>query len=69
MPTNLTATALSHSVVRVTWGPVSDDGGAVLQFYRLVVIGPDLSSITDRQFTPDTTEDTIMGLVNNTNYR
>ena len=62
------AVALSHSRVRVTWGPVSDNGGAAIDHYILVVTGPGLSSSNVPQFAPDVREHTIEGLVNNTNY-
>ena len=62
------AVALSHSRVKVTWGPVSDNGGAEVDQYILVVTGPGLSSSNVPQFAPDVREYTIGGLVNNTNY-
>ena len=62
------AVALSHSRVRVTWEPVSDNGGAEVNQYRLVVTGPGLSSSNVRQFAPGVKEYTISDLVNNTNY-
>ena len=62
------AVALSHSRVRVTWGPVSDNGGAEVDQYRLVVTGPGLSSSNAMQLARDVREYTIVGLVNNTNY-
>ena len=68
-PTNLTAVALSHSRVRVTWGPVTDNGGAPVNQYKLVVTGPaGLSSDPPRDFPPEENEYTITDLVNNTNY-
>ena len=67
-PTNLTAIALSHSLVRVIWGPVSDDGGDEVDQYRLVVTGPDLSSANVPEVPPDTRQYTIGGLTNNTVY-
>ena len=67
-PTNLTAVALSHSRVRVTWGPVSDNGGAVVDLYKLVVTGPGLSSPNAPEFPPNISEYAIGGLINNTIY-
>ena len=68
-PTNLTAVALSHSRVRVMWGPVTDNGGAQVNQYKLVVTGPaGLSSPDPRDFPPEENEYIITGLVNNTNY-
>ena len=67
-PTSLMAVALSHSRVRVTWGPVSDNGGAEVDRFRLVVTGTGLLSSNVPQFVPDVREYTISGLVNNTNY-
>ena len=67
-PTNLMAVALSHSQVRVTWGPVSDDGGAEVDRYRLVVTGPGFSSTNNPVFSADIREHTIRDLMNNTNY-
>ena len=68
-PTNLTAVALSHNQVMVSWGPVNDNGGAEVNVYRLVVTGPGLSSNNVREF-PSTVrrEHTIDSLVNNSNY-
>ena len=62
------AVALSHSRVRVTWGPVSDDGGAEVDLYRLIVTGSGLPSTNNPVFSPDVREHTIRDLVNNTNY-
>ena len=68
-PTNLTAVALSHRRVRVTWEPVSDNGGAEVDMYKLVVTGPDGSSPIVREFSSlDEREYTVNFLVNNTNY-
>ena len=66
--TNLQAKALSHSQVRITWEPVSDDGGDEVDGYKLVVTGPGLSSPIVREFTPSDSNYTVDGLVNNTNY-
>ena len=67
-PTNVTAVALSHSRVRVTWGPVSDDGGGEVDLYKLVVTGPGLSSSNAPEFPPSMREYIIEGLMNNTVY-
>ena len=68
-PTSLKAEALSHSRVRVTWAPVSDNGGSDVEVYRLVVNGPaGLSSANASEFPPDTREHIIEGLTNNTVY-
>ena len=68
-PTNLTAVALSHSRVRVTWGPVSDNGGSDVEVYWLVVNGlAGLSFANAPEFSPDTREYIIEGLTNNTVY-
>jgi len=66
-PTSLQAEALSHSRVRVTWGPPSDDGGDDIVQYKLRVTGPGLSSPV-REFPADQREYTVDNLVNNTNY-
>ena len=68
-PTNLTAVALSHSRVRVTWGPVTDNGGAQVNQYKLVVTGPaGLSSPEPRDFPPEDNEYIVTGLKNKTSY-
>ena len=67
-PTNLTAVALSHSRVRVTWGPVSDNGGSDVEVYRLVVNGPGLSSANAPVFPTNIREHVIEDLMNNTVY-
>ena len=70
VPTNLTVIALSHSRVMVTWGNVIDDGGAVVEVYRLVVTvtRTGLSSPTAPEFPPGINGHMLTGLVNNTNY-
>ena len=62
------AVALSHSRVRVTWGPVSDDGGDDVDLYRLVVTGPSLSSTNNLQFSSGEREHIIENLASNANY-
>ena len=68
-PTNLTAVALSHRRVRVTWEPVSDNGGAQVDVYKLVVTGPDGSSLIVQEFPSIAKREYVVdNLVNNTNY-
>jgi len=67
-PTSLQAEALSHSRVRVTWRPPSDNGGADIEQYKLQVTGPGLSSPVTGEFPADRREYTVDDLVNNTNY-
>lgn len=68
-PTNLQAEASSHSGVKVTWGPPSDNGGANIELYKLQVTGPGLSSPITGEFSADDERKHVVdNLVNNTNY-
>ena len=67
-PTNLQAEALSHSRVRVTWEPPSDNGGDDIEQYKLRVTGAGLSSPIIGNISADDRQHIVNNLVNNTNY-
>ncbi|XP_065884691.1 uncharacterized protein [Dysidea avara] len=70
-PTNLTAEALSHDQIKITWEPVTDNGGADVNNFVLKVIEMDTSTraFDDRQFRGDQMEATPNGLKNNIEYK
>jgi len=70
VPTKLKAEALSHDQIKITWGPVIDNGGAVVS-YLLKVINKDTGT---REFEDVNLQrnkmDTILNnLKSNTEYR
>ena len=70
-PTNLTAEALSQDQIKITWEPVTDNGGADVNNFVLKVIEMDTSTqaFDDRQFRGDQMEATPNGLKNNIEYK
>ena len=47
VPTNLTAKALSHDQMKITWGPVADNGGADVNSFVLKVAEVDWLVVID----------------------
>jgi len=70
-PTRLVAEALSNDQIKITWGPVADNGGADVVNFVLKVIQIDTGTlaIDDTQLKSDQMEVTSNGLKNNKNYR
>jgi len=70
VPTDLFAEALSHDKIKITWGPVADNGGADVHNYVLKVTEMDTETVTinDRQLKGDQMETAIDSLKSKTDY-
>ena len=62
---------MSHDQIKITWGPVTDNGGADVNNFVLKVIEMDTSTLAfnDRQLQEDQMEATPNRLKNNTEYK
>ncbi|XP_065884700.1 uncharacterized protein [Dysidea avara] len=70
VPTNLTAKALSHDQIKITWGPVADNGGADVNSFVLKVAEVDTGTLAsgDRQLPGNIRVASLDGLKDNTKY-
>ena len=71
VPTKLIAEALSNDQIKITWGPVADNGGADVNYFLLKIINKDsgIPECDDTQIRGDQMVATHNGLKKNTDYR
>jgi len=70
VPTDLTAEALPHDQIKITWGPVVDNGGADVNNFVLKVTEMDTGTVAikNRQLQGNEMNTTINSLKSNTDY-